>query len=435
MGYISYETCLETLGIRDLVVSDFSQTQPDLCFVFVERSIVIDHVHKAVHIQSIRPGDHAWVNSITSLLSVPSSLVSKFSLRNLPGLAISYPNEKRYKSRIRACQAEIRAGNSYELCLTNQARVTTHSKIPSWPMYRRLRNINPAPFGAYVQIGDLTILSSSPERFMRWSRPTIVPYDEMQPRRKETSILQFRPIKGTVTQRPTPDSPPRSLREATRLLSTQKERAENLMIVDLIRHDLHGVVGSGRVSVPKLMVVEKYETVFQLVSVIEGVMIVDAPQKPAKQEHKDMKGAPANSAENIKRFDNSRTDKVDGQIMMPLFQNAGTKPSSPLAALPATLPPGSMTGAPKLRSCQILQSLEAQPRGVYSGIIGYIDAGGGGDWSVAIRCAVRWDDPNAAGDHWKVGAGGAVTALSTEQGEWEEMLAKLQATLRIFQNP
>ena len=131
-----------------------------------------------------------------------------------------------------------------------------------------------------------------------------------------------------------------------------------------------------------------------------------------------------------------------------------------------------MTGAPKLRSCQILKSLEQHPRGIYSGVLGYMDVGGGGDFSVVIRSAVRWDtdarrppstknddvirddtptdgngytngdtdptvhpspSPSPSGDKWTIGAGGAVTSLSTEEGEWEEMIAKLKSTLRLFE--
>ncbi len=448
MGHISYATCLETLGISDSIESDSIRPRPDLGFVLVERSIVIDHIHGKVHVQSIKSADHSWVGATTSLLSTAPLSTRDRPLRKPPVVNISFPNEKIYKSQIRACQAAIRAGDSYELCLTNQTNISTLSKIPPWPMYRRLRNINPAPFGAYIRVGNLTVLSSSPERFMRWSRPTESHRDlneTPQSPGKNTCVLQFRPIKGTIARLPTPDAAPRSLIEATRLLSTQKEQAENLMIVDLIRHDLHGVVGSGKVSVPKLMIVEEYETVFQLVSVIEGTMIVKPPSKLAEEEQKRIDHPKGEFLDLGNGFHDSSMDEDNDQdlqgpsngasgIRTALSSALQPKPSSPLAALPGILQPGSMTVAPKLRSCQLLHSLEATSRGVYSGIIGYIDVGGGGDWSVAIRCAVRWDNPESAGDHWTIGAGGAVTALSTEQGEWEEMLAKLQATLRIFQD-
>ena len=243
-----------------------------------------------------------------------------------------------------------------------------------------------------------------------------------------TIRCQFRPIKGTVQRQHSLNIPALTLAEATSLLATPKERAENLMIVDLIRHDLHGVVGSGRVTVPKLMVVEEYATLFQLVSVVEGSLIVD-------DDHDE-------AISNVDKKDNS-----------PNTPNPPT-PKSGLDILAASLPPGSMTGAPKLRSCQLLHNLESQPRGIYSGVLGYLDVGGGGDFSVVIRSAVRWDRADsdageAAGanetdeppgsqdddDEWTIGAGGAVTSMSTEDGEWEEMCAKMKSTLRLFGGP
>ena len=129
------------------------------------------------------------------------------------------------------------------------------------------------------------------------------------------------------------------------------------------------------VEVPKLMSVEEYESVFQLVSVIQG----------------DLAGS-------------------------------GT------AVLAASLPPGSMTGAPKKRSCELLQDLEGgKARGLYSGVFGYLDVGGGGDFSVVIRSAFKW-----GGEDWRIGAGGAVTALSDANAEWDEMLAKRENVLRAF---
>jgi len=133
------------------------------------------------------------------------------------------------------------------------------------------------------------------------------------------------------------------------------------------------------VRVPKLMAVEEYETVYQLVSVIGGDV---------------------------------------------------TSPEHGIAALKASLPPGSMTGAPKKRSCELLSEIEGhRPRGLYSGVIGYFDVGGGGDFSVVIRTAFNWSDEPGM---WRIGAGGAVTALSEPEAEWEEMLAKRESVLGVF---
>jgi para-aminobenzoate synthetase len=194
-------------------------------------------------------------------------------------------------------------------------------------------------------------------------------------------------MKGTVRKSPAVPT----LKDAIPLLDIPKEKAENLMIVDLVRHDLYGVCGSGKISVPRLMLVEEYRSVFQMISVVEG-------QIPA-------------------------TGGYTG-----------------LDVLAASLPPGSMTGAPKKRSCEILQDVEGKERSLYSGVVGYMDVGGRGDWSVNIRCMYRWDDEDEVlgGDEgkrvetWHIGAGGAVTTLSTPEGEREEMLTKLNGTLGVF---
>jgi para-aminobenzoate synthetase len=174
--------------------------------------------------------------------------------------------------------------------------------------------------------------------------------------------------------------------EAEVILGTDKERAENLMIVDLIRHDLTGAVGSGSTWVSQLMKVEEFATVWHLVSVVQGRL-----------------GASA-----------------DG----------GRGPSG-IDVLRLSLPPGSMTGAPKKRSCEILNRIEGGPRGVYSGVLGYMEVGGGGDFSVMIRTAVHCAEETggSGGELWRVGAGGAVTVQSDEEGEFLEMETKASSVL------
>jgi len=251
----------------------------------------------------------------------------------------------------------------------------------SWELYKTLRRKNPAPYSAYLRIHPSTILSSSPERFLSFSRPP-------------SSTFQLRPIKGTLRKAPTITRADAELN----LAGNVKEVAENLMIVDLIRHDLHGVVGEG-VSVTQFCGIEEYETVWQMVSVIEGKA---PPPTPAGKESK----------------------------------NAGWD------VLRHCLPPGSMTGAPKKRSVEILRELEDGPRGIYSGVLGYWDVGGGGDWAVVIRSCFKHDassvtqrsegDDNLV-EQWTMGAGGAITALSDPDAEWDEMVLKLKSVLGIFE--
>ena len=442
MGFISYEACLETLGITDSQVCPrMKPHRPDLSFVFVDRSIVIDHSHQKVHVQSIKPNDRDWIGETALALKRMIGITASLTETKYPFLnaRVSHTDRVSYESKVGACQSAIRAGDSYELCLTTQATIRTRNVSKAWPLYLRLRQINPAPFSAYIRLGKLTLLSSSPERFLQWSRPSTPSNSNINDifnDGEKTIRVQFRPIKGTVQRQPDPNLPPLTLAEATALLATPKERAENLMIVDLIRHDLHGVVGSGRVTVPKLMVVEEYATLFQLVSVVEGSLLVEAVDDTSNGT------------------DDPPTQNTDPPYPAPSKKKTG------LDILAASLPPGSMTGAPKLRSCQLLRSFEASPRGIYSGVLGYLDVGGGGDFSVIIRSAVRWDrdtdstsDANSEadtvdmertdetdnktveGDEWTIGAGGAVTSLSTEEGEWEEMRAKMESTLRLFMRP
>lgn len=465
MGYITYEACLETIKVCPSAQKSMHTHRPDLSFVFIERSIVINFEQRKLYIQSLRVNDEIWISQTASsinLLHSSTSTDGPLQPCSFPTAQISWPDELLYKSQIRACQASIRAGDAYEICLTTQSTIKTPSLVSAWHLYLGLRQVNPAPFSAYVRLGPLTLISSSPERFLSWSRPQ----SKGLRGHVKISTCQFRPIKGTVKRfRDGPDLSPITLKEATALLSTPKERAENLMIVDLIRHDLHGVVGSGNVRVEKLMVVEEYATLFQLVTVIEGDLLTqstdtegeeianeeeDTPIRPLRQ--------PPPPISNTKSISTTRSQPP----------GTNTKKTG-IDILAASLPPGSMTGAPKVRACQLLQTLEGNDtsrRGTYSGVLGYLDVGGGGDFSVVIRSACRWDrattattaltpdtsraekraakkaavkqrdgeDEEEMVDTWTIGAGGAITTLSSEEGEWSEMYAKMESTAAIFGN-
>ena len=403
MGYITYEACLEAISIT----SRKHKRGPDIAFAFIERSIVIDHSKGSVYVQSLRLNDSDWICKTRNRLFARSGYRSRnagFNLNAQHQQTRRLPLESIYKQKILRCQEEIQAGNSYELCLTNQIHVSTKAtpgNPSSWKRYLRLRTLNPAPFAAYVRLGPLTVLSTSPERFLSWTRPQPEIDDTIPANASSlTSTCQFRPIKGTVRKRQElagGESRLVGLEEATAVLSTPKERAENLMIVDLIRHDLSGVLGSGNAQVSSLMSVEEYESVYQLVSVIEG--------------------------------------KLTGISSLSSRLCEGSDVVSGIDVLAASLPPGSMTGAPKKRSCELLQSIEDEPRSVYSGVLGYMCAGGGGDFSVVIRTIYKWDNDSQEGtEEWKIGAGGAITTLSNENDEWEEMLTKLRSTLGLFDN-
>ncbi|KAI1819525.1 aminodeoxychorismate synthase [Xylaria intraflava] len=420
MGYTTYELGLESIDVK--LQEERTHNRPDLCFAWVTKSIVIDHLEGILRIQTLSPSEtegYEWIESIASKLvhspiwsnAIPVNFGkgdhnAQLTPPHTPTLAhiktkICVPDTLEYESKVRLCQDFIAAGDSYELCLTDQTLITRpqsrfegtldpnerNAPPSSWQLYRSLRTRQPAPFGSYIRLGGATLVSSSPERFLTFNG---------------AGLCSMRPMKGTVRKSPMVST----LEAAERILHIPKEEAENLMIVDLVRHDLHSVCGPGNVQVPHLLKVEEYASVFQMISIVEGQLPQHRPEEP---------------------------------------QLTG------LDVLAASLPPGSMTGAPKKRSCEILQGLEG-PRGrersLYSGVVGYMDAAGRGDWSVTIRSLFRWDDEAfslsspihddaAAGigdmETWHIGAGGAVTALSTPEGETDEMFTKLKGPLGIFE--
>ena len=491
MGYITYEACLETLDIKS------EPNALDLSFAYVERSIVIDHHDGVLYVQSIKDQDHYWVELVTSMLAAEISRRHDEAPTPAVSASVLLPDERQYKEKIRSCFESLRKGDSYELCLTTECKVAMSRGMDPWVLFRRLRERNAAPFAAFVRMGPLTHIASSPERFLSWSRPARSAsslqngsiHTESEGDHRLSSTVQFRPIKGTVKKQPNdPTMAAVSIEEATAILSTPKERAENLMIVDLIRHDLHSVLGSGNVNVAKLMVVESYATLYQLVSVIEGTLYYNDSTKHA------VGGSLEAAIDGFRQAHVASTtqqgvlmsDKHRSSIQQALKNPPDTDVSG-IDVLAASLPPGSMTGAPKRRSCSLLQKIENRNRGVYSGVLGYLDVGGGGDFSVVIRSASRWDsstpcashdnvssknehkqtnerlktdsqtslggesesksksvngsvkeqnhdhaNPEEIRDSWIIGAGGAVTCLSTEEGEWEEMYGKLSSTLAAF---
>jgi len=261
-----------------------------------------------------------------------------------------------YVAAVETCLDLLRQGESYEICLTD--RLTAEVDTEPLELFGSLRRANPAPHAAYLRFGGLAVLSSSPERFLRISRGKV----------------EARPIKGTSRRAA---DPAKDAELAARLAADEKSRAENLMIVDLLRNDLGAVCEVGSVEVPAMMEVESYETVHQLVSTVRGRL------RPG---------------------------------------------ASAVECVRSCFPPGSMTGAPKERTMEILDRLEGRGRGVYSGAIGYLALGGGCELAVAIRTIVL------AGAEAEIGAGGAVVLQSRPADEHEEMLLKVAAPLRALED-
>ncbi|ROW08883.1 hypothetical protein VMCG_02987 [Cytospora schulzeri] len=417
VGFVTYEQGLSDIGLT--LSPHRGHKRPDVCLAWVTRSIVVDHEQGRLHVQDLE-GDLEWLETVAGRLKSALRQEERLLKRNGSVACISTdmqpaiyrPDQAKYDAKVRLCQEYIAAGDSYELCLTDQTKISrtitprydikqqmrsskrrrtsTVTEVysrpnTSWELYRTLRTRNPAPFASYVRLGGATLVSSSPERFLQYNR---------------SGLCSMQPMKGTVKKSAAAGvGCATTLAEAEAILHVPKEEAENLMIVDLVRHDLHGICGPGRVTVPALLKVEEYQTVFQMITTVEGQL----PQAG----------------------DESARSRYSG-----------------LDVLSASLPPGSMTGAPKKRSCEILQQIEnGKERSLYSGVVGYMCVTGRGDWSVTIRSMFRWDDESQGADGegkteekevWHIGAGGAVTILSTPEGEREEMFVKLARPLSIF---
>jgi para-aminobenzoate synthetase len=370
VGYLGYELKAEC-GYASAHESEL----PDACFLLADRVIAFDHEQNYTYLLCLhQPNEQgaaeAWLSEAAIHLSTFDPAPDGESgdpPRTLPAVVrgwspdspLSAPSlarpRRRYLEDVEACLDYLQAGDSYEICLTNQLSVGLD--IDPLALYRSLRCANPAPFSAYLRFGDLAVLSSSPERFLRVGRD---------------GDAEARPIKGTSRRGATGVE---DAALAAALAVDEKNRAENLTIVDLLRNDLGAVCEVGSVTVPQLMEVESYETVHQLVSAVRGRLRADV-----------------------------------------------TAPD----AVRSCFPPGSMTGAPKPRTTEILDQIEGAARGVYSGAIGWFGLGGAADLSVAIRTIVLSD--GRAG----IGAGGAIVLASDPEHEFEEMLLKAAAPLRAI---
>lgn len=334
---------------------------PDSLWLPAVRYLVHEHARPGVAARSWLVGDESWCEAAEQLLRAAGKRASEGTPVNAPELAelllFPAPAAEAYMDSVRASQHEIYEGNSYEVCLTAQtvARIPNPSPELFFELYHRQRAHNSAPYAAYLRCGDFSVLSSSPERFL-----------SVDTHRN----AQTKPIKGTIARGATPEE---DAAAAAWLRTDEKTRAENLMIVDLLRNDLSTVSDPASVRVPVLMGVESYSTVHQLVSTVSSRL-----------------------REGI----------------------------SAVAAARACFPGGSMTGAPKPSTMQIIEGLEGRARGVYSGALGFVSTDGSANLSIVIRTLVAHDDGMVT-----LAAGGAIVADSDPTAEYEEMLTKLRAAL------
>jgi para-aminobenzoate synthetase len=323
--------------------------------IFADRAVAVDHRERAVHLLALEhPDNAAWLDDTAARLSAITPPPPE-PLRDELGPLTARHDPATYLELISACQREITAGETYEVCLTN--RLAAHGKLDPWPAYRALRRDNPEPYSALLRLGELSVLSASPERFLRVSAD---------------GVAESRPVKGT---RPRGATPAQDAALRDELAASQKDRAENLMIVDLVRNDLGSVAQLGSVTVEELFAVETFATVHQMVSTVRARLRPDATA-------------------------------VD--------------------CVRAAFPGGSMTGAPKIRTMSIIDRLEDGPRGVYSGALGYFSLTGAADLSIVIRTLVV--EPDVV----SYGVGGAIIALSEPDAELAETAVKATPLLRLL---
>lgn len=343
----------------------FYEYEGDQKFLSVDRAMVFDHSTRKMYLvglfETSDDFEH-WCNAAFLRLGLIGGELAAYKLQSrqeneVSNLTIRHSAE-RYLDMIRMAQQHIASGDVYQICLTN--RIEFEHSLDPLMVYLDLREINPAPYAAFIRVGNQTLVCSSPEQFLRVS---------------PSGLISSKPIKGT---RPRSSNLEQDQYFAQELQKNEKERAENLMIVDLMRNDIGRVSAPDSVKVSKLFEVESYATVHQLVSTVEGQLL-------------------------------------DGK--------------SAVDALAAAFPGGSMTGAPKLRAMEIISQLEQGPRGVYSGAVGFIGFNGAAEFGMVIRTIVF--DANLA----YIGVGGGITSDSDPAAELEETKLKAKALLRVLNAP
>ncbi|MGO4535398.1 anthranilate synthase component I family protein [Leifsonia sp. 2MCAF36] len=327
----------------------------DAALLLVDRLLAFDHAARRVTVVAPADGDgDAWTGAVLLALKDSAGAAPAYEAAHPipPATAAWRHDDASYLAAIVSCQDSIRAGDAYQLCLTNRAQARTDADPLA--VHLRLRRASPAPHAGFLRIGGEVLVSSSPEQFLRV---------------EADGRVRTRPIKGT---RPRGATVAADVELRAELEASVKERAENVMIVDLMRNDLGRVCAVGSVEVSHLLAVESYAQVHQLVSTVEGTL------RPGL-------GA------------------VD--------------------AVAACFPAGSMTGAPKLSAMRILNRLEGGPRGAFAGCFGYFGFDGTADLAMVIRSI------HFAGDVVTIGAGGGITALSVPQEELDEVRVKAAAML------
>lgn len=356
VGYFGYE-------LKSLVIGRPSSvgSVPEAWFLLADRFICFDHRDGIMYLGCLTEGSaaeaEAWFDGVErDLAEAPPTAPA---LPEVPGQHGTHPLWDRSRSQyirdVHECLAEIHEGETYEVCLTN--KVYLPRDVEPLDYYRVLRRRNPAQYSAFLKIGDIAVACSSPECYLHVGRDRWV---------------ESRPIKGT---RELGSTVAEQQANQLDLKDSVKDQAENLMIIDLVRNDLGRICEPGSVHVPVVMGIERYATVWQMVSTIRGRLL-------------------------------DGKDAID--------------------CVKAGFPGGSMTGAPKIRTMEIIDRLEREARGIYSGSIGYLSFDGAADLNIVIRTAVF------EAERISIGIGGAIVALSDADEEHFETTVKARALIAAY---
>ncbi|HUR43961.1 MAG TPA: aminodeoxychorismate synthase component I [Aestuariivirga sp.] len=331
-------------------IADFAPLCPDLMLHLYDTVIAFDHMQERAWIIAERPEKADHLEILLKLKLPPKNVHA------IGGWTSNFTREE-YESAVARTIEYILDGDIFQANITQCFKAPIPQNFDSLAFYLRLRELNAATFAAFLDYGDIQIASSSPERLLNFDGKTV----------------EARPIKGT---RRRDADPARDAALIAELASSRKDRAENVMIVDLLRNDLSRVCAPGSVRVPVLCGLESYASVHHLTSVITGEL---------------------------------RQGKTIGDLIT------------------ATFPGGSITGAPKIRAMEVIAEIEQASRGVYCGSIGYIGLNGHVDMNIAIRTALF------SKGMARVQGGGGITARSNPAAEYEESLTKVKRIMEAFQ--
>lgn len=355
IGYFGYDLLRRIEEIPEIARD--SEQIPEMMLGIYDWAIVVDHQLNRTWLvqQNVAPETASICATVLERMQSENQSLSDKQPFRVKEKVVSNMSRDEYGEAFRRIKRYLLAGDCYQVNLAQ--RFSAHCEGDPWPAYKILRDLNPAPFSGFLNFPGVRVLSSSPERFLK----------------VESKGVETKPIKGT---RPRLGDFYKDREQIESLRNSLKDRAENLMIVDLLRNDIGKTCAPGSVKVPKLFDVESFATVHHLVSTIHGRL-------------------------------------AEGSDCIELLRGC--------------FPGGSITGAPKIRAMEIIEELEPVRRGVYCGSIGYLAYGGNMDTNIAIRTLIH------SGDEIRFWAGGGIVADSREADEYQECYDKAAAMLDLLE--